>query len=116
MTKHTIDHLEVSSGPIKRVREKKLKEALNELVYHVWVKMNLMELNLMDQVAPMELKEQHLIHLIQVQERPDPCATWARCIRPYDNLVYARFSNITRIKSQQLFFFLCKVNSTRLYP
>jgi hypothetical protein len=111
MTKHTIDHLKVSSGPIKRVREKKLKEALNELVYHVWVKMNLE-----DQVVPMELKEQHLIHLIQVQEGPDPCATWARCVRPYDNLVYARFSNITRIKSQQLFFFLCKVNSTRLDP
>jgi hypothetical protein len=38
---HANDSLEVPIGPITRVRAKKLKEALNELVQNIWRKMDL---------------------------------------------------------------------------
>jgi len=38
---HTNTPLEVPIGPITRVRAKKLKEALNELVQNIWRKMDL---------------------------------------------------------------------------
>ena len=72
MSKHVIDPLKVPNEPITRARIKKFKEALNGLIQHIRDKIDLGE-----QVAPMELKEQLLIHLIQVQERPNPCTTWA---------------------------------------
>jgi hypothetical protein len=53
MTKHAIDPLEVPSESITRTRAKKLNEALNEFVQHVWAKMDLK-----DQVVSMKLKEQ----------------------------------------------------------
>jgi len=53
MTKHVIDSLEVPSESITRTRAKKLNEALNEFVQHVWAKMDLR-----DQVVSMKLKEQ----------------------------------------------------------
>jgi hypothetical protein len=70
MSKHVIDPLKVPNEPITRARIKKFKEALNGLIQHIRDKIDLGE-----QVAPMELKEQPSIHLIQVQERPNPCTT-----------------------------------------
>jgi len=34
-------------------------------------------MNLGEKMMSIELKEQPLIHLTQVQEGPNPCATWA---------------------------------------
>ena len=62
MSKHSIDPFKVPSELITRARTKKYKEALNGLVQYIWDKMDLGE-----QAAPMELKEQFFIHIIKVQ-------------------------------------------------
>lgn len=60
------DPLEVSIRLIIIIRENKIKKILNELVQHVWAKMDIKGLKMS--------KEQPLIQLIQVQERINPCA------------------------------------------
>ena len=55
---------------ITSVREKILKEALNELVKNIWSKMDLEEFG-----TSKEHEGQPLIHLIQVQEEPNSCGT-----------------------------------------
>jgi hypothetical protein len=62
--------LEVQNGPITRVKVKKLKEALNELVHNIWSKMDLEELE-----TPRDHEGQPLIHLIQVQKEPNLCGS-----------------------------------------
>jgi hypothetical protein len=62
--------LEVQNRPIIRVRAKKLKEALNELVQNIWSKMDLEELG-----TPRDHEGKPLIHLIQVQEEPNSCGS-----------------------------------------
>jgi hypothetical protein len=62
--------LEIPSGSITRVRTKKLKEILNEFVQNIWSKMDLEELG-----TPMEHEGQLLIHLIQVEEKPNSCGS-----------------------------------------
>jgi hypothetical protein len=62
--------LEVQNGPITRVKVKKLKEALNELVQNIWSKIDLEELG-----TPRGHEEQPLIHLIQVQKEPNLCGS-----------------------------------------
>ena len=57
-------------GPIIRDREKKFKEALNGLVQNIWSKMDVEELG-----RSKEHEGQPLIHLIQVQEKPNSCET-----------------------------------------
>jgi hypothetical protein len=60
----------VQYGPITRVKVKKLKKALNELVQNIWSKMDLEELG-----TPRDHEGQPLIHLIQVQEEPNSCGS-----------------------------------------
>jgi len=64
---HANDPLKV---PITRARTKKLKKALNELVYNIWSKMDIKELE-----TSKEHEGQPLIHIIQVQEKPISCGT-----------------------------------------
>jgi hypothetical protein len=56
--------------PITRVEGKILKEALNGLVQNIWRKMD---------VEKLETSKKHegqpLIHLIQVQKKPNSCGT-----------------------------------------
>ena len=67
---HTNDPLEVPIGPITRARAKKLKKALNELVQNIWSKMDL------ERFGTFKEHEGHpLIHLFQVQEKPNSCGT-----------------------------------------
>jgi len=56
--------------PITKARAKKLKEAMNGLVHNIWSKIDLKRL-----VTFKEHEEQHLIHLVQVQEEPNSCGT-----------------------------------------
>jgi hypothetical protein len=58
---HANDPLKVPIGPLTRAREKKLKEALNELDQNIWIKMDLEGLGTFK-----EHEGQPLIHLIQV--------------------------------------------------
>jgi hypothetical protein len=58
---HANDPLKVPVGPITRAREKKLKEALNELVQNICSKMDLEGLGTFK-----EHEGQPLIHLVQV--------------------------------------------------
>jgi 2'-5' RNA ligase len=60
----------VPIGPITRARTKKLKEALNGLVQKIWSKMDLEGFETFK-----EHEGQPLIHLIQVQEKPNLCGT-----------------------------------------
>jgi len=54
--------------PITRGSAKKLKEALNGLVQNIWSKMDLQKLG-----TSKEHEGQPLIHLIQVQDKPNSC-------------------------------------------
>jgi len=72
----------VPIGPITRVREKKLKEALNGLVQNIWSNMDLEGLGTFK-----EHEEQRLIHLIQVQEEPNSCGTGADVFVPIPTLL-----------------------------
>jgi hypothetical protein len=64
---HANDPLEMSIGPITRVRAKKLKEASNGLVQNIWRKMNL--------EGFWTFKEHEGQPLIQVQEEPNSFGT-----------------------------------------
>jgi hypothetical protein len=65
----------VPSIPITRARVKKLQEALNKFVQNIWVKMDLEELG-----VSKEHEEQPLIHLIQIQEEPNPSSNGGPCV------------------------------------
>jgi len=67
---HANDPLEVTIGPITRARAKKLKEALNGLVQNIWSKMDLEGLGTIK-----EHEGKPLIHLVQIQEKPNSCGT-----------------------------------------
>jgi hypothetical protein len=58
------DPLHVPNGPMTRSKTKALKEALNALVLKVSTKSDLKH--------PLEYQEEALVHLIHVQERPNP--------------------------------------------
>jgi len=58
------DLLHVPNGPMTRSKTKALKEALNALVLKVSTKSDLKH--------PLEYQEEALVHLIHVQERPNP--------------------------------------------
>jgi hypothetical protein len=58
------DPLHVPNGPITRSKSKALKEALNALVLKVSTKLDLK--------GPLEYQDEALVHLIHVQERPNP--------------------------------------------
>jgi hypothetical protein len=60
----------VPSGPITRVRAKKLKEVLNGLVQNIWSKMNLKELG-----TPRKHEVSPLININQVQEESNSCGS-----------------------------------------
>jgi hypothetical protein len=67
---HANDPMEVPVGSITRARAKKLKEALNELIQNIWSKMDLEGLGTFK-----EHEGQPLIHIVQVQEKPNSCGT-----------------------------------------
>ena len=58
------DPLHVPNGPITRSKSKTLKEALNALVLKVSTKSDLK--------GPLEYQEEALVHLIHLQEGPNP--------------------------------------------
>ena len=58
------DPLNVPNGPITRSKSKTLKEALNALVLKVSTKSDLK--------GPLEYQEEALVHLIHLQEGPNP--------------------------------------------
>jgi hypothetical protein len=58
------DPLHVPNGPITQSKSKALKEALNALVLKVSTKSDLK--------GPLEYQDKALVHLIHVQERPNP--------------------------------------------
>jgi len=58
------DLLHVPNGPITRSKSKTLKRALNALVLKVSTKSDLK--------GPLEYQEEALIHLIHLQEGPNP--------------------------------------------
>jgi 2'-5' RNA ligase len=60
----------VPIGSITRARAKKLIEALNGLVQNIWSKMDLEGLETFK-----EHEGKPLIHLVQVQEKPNSCGT-----------------------------------------
>jgi hypothetical protein len=62
--------LEIPIGPSTRTRANKLKEVLNRLVLNIWRKMDLKGLETFK-----EHEGQPLIHLIQVQKKPNSCGT-----------------------------------------
>ena len=58
------DALHVPNEPMTRSKTNALKEALNALVLKVWTKSDLK--------GPLEYQEEALVHLIHVQEEPNP--------------------------------------------
>jgi len=84
---------------------------MNGLVQNIWSKMDPEELR-----TSKEHEGQPLIHLIQVQEKPNSCGTRGWCVRPYTRLLRLVFLNDTRIESQQFILLnnqgsLCRFDS-----